>query len=152
MLLSRSALSVAARCSCQPRLIANSVALTSRSVSTAPAPTLHPSESGVRPPHLLTLADLSVGQIQTLVSSAIAFKKQYKANAIPPAGRLQEDVKKGEGATSSKLILEKTLESKTVALMFSKRSTRTRVASESAVQLLGELSSHRRCPLELLKR
>lgn len=131
-------LATAARCSCQPRLISTSLALSSRSVSTAPAPTLHPSESGIRPPHLLTLADLSVGQIQTLVSSAIAFKKQYKANAVPLAGRLPEDVKKGQGAISSALTHEKSLESKTVALMFSKRSTRTRVASESAVQLLGE--------------
>lgn len=83
-------------------------------------------------------------QIQNLISSAIAFKRHYKANEIPVAGRNAEGVnpkalEKGD-ASPAPLAL-KSLENKTVALMFSKRSTRTRVASETAVHLLGELSS-----------
>jgi ornithine carbamoyltransferase len=139
MLVSRLGLVGRRSCTCTPRLTA-SLTLGSRSISTAPAPTLHPSESGLRPPHLLTLADLSVGQIQSLISSAIAFKRHYKSNAIPLAGRLPGDTKADQVETSPQ-IAEKTLNHKTVALMFSKRSTRTRVASESAVQLLGGFAS-----------
>lgn len=116
------------------------VALSVRTLATAPAPTLHPSESGVRPPHLLTLADLSVSQIQSLISSAIAFKRHYKKNAIPLAGKIAEDVHQGEGETSAPLVGVKSLDHKTVALIFNKRSTRTRVATESAVHMLGESS------------
>lgn len=115
----------------------------SRALSTAPAPTLHPSESGLRPPHLLTLADLKVDQIQNLISSAIAFKRHYKAQEIPVAGKSAEGVNPKaleKGDASAKVAL-KSLDNKTVALMFSKRSTRTRVASETAVHLLGEFLS-----------
>lgn len=109
-----------------------------RALSTAPAPTLHPSESNLSPPHLLTLADLTVPQIQSLISSAVAFKKHYKSRAIPEAGRIEgAKFEKGDGQ-GAKDVGEKTLADKTVALMFSKRSTRTRVASETAVQLLGQ--------------
>ncbi|KAL8283420.1 hypothetical protein RQP46_005830 [Phenoliferia psychrophenolica] len=113
------------------------LALSLRTFATAPAPTLHPSESGLRPPHLLTLADLSVSQIQSLISSAIAFKRHYKKNAIPLAGKIPEDVHQGEGETSGPLVGVKSLDHKTVALIFNKRSTRTRVATESAVHMLG---------------
>ncbi|GAA6032675.1 hypothetical protein JCM8097_004874 [Rhodosporidiobolus ruineniae] len=114
------------------RKSSGSIAL--RALSTAPAPTLYPSDAGLRPPHLLTLADLSVPQIQSLISSAVAFKKHYKSQAIPQAGRV-EGAKFEQGG--DKDMGEKTLQDKTVALMFSKRSTRTRVASETAVQKLG---------------
>ena len=69
------------------------------------------------PPHLMTLADLSVDQIAWLLRKSIAFKfmaKELSSKAIIPSLGL-----------------------KTIALLFSKRSTRTRVASESAVTLLG---------------
>ncbi|CEQ42275.1 SPOSA6832_04065 [Sporobolomyces salmonicolor] len=108
-----------------------------RALSTAPAPTLHPSDSGLRPPHLLTLADLSVPQIQTLINSAVAFKKYYKSISIPEAGKLEGAIfEKGDASVSDE-VKRKSLEHKTIALMFSKRSTRTRVASETAVQSLG---------------
>ncbi|KAI8459096.1 ornithine carbamoyltransferase, partial [Phakopsora pachyrhizi] len=73
------------------------------------------------PPHLLTLADLSISQIQSLVSSAINFKKLAKqsSNNLQSIGKT------------------KVLDGKTIAMIFSKRSTRTRVASESATALLG---------------
>ncbi|CAG8532132.1 6873_t:CDS:2 [Paraglomus occultum] len=67
-------------------------------------------------PHLITLADLSQSQIYNLLRSAI----QHKYNA-KYAG-------KGSGEP---------LKGKTLALTFSKRSTRTRVATESATAYLG---------------
>ncbi|KWU43980.1 putative ornithine carbamoyltransferase [Rhodotorula sp. JG-1b] len=108
-----------------------------RSLSTAPAKTLHPSESGLKPPHLLTLADLTVPQIQSLINSAFAFKKHYKSIAIPEAGRIEGAKFERGDAASSEAAKAKTLTDKTVALMFSKRSTRTRVSSETAISLLG---------------
>ena len=70
-----------------------------------------------RPPHLLTLADLSVNQISSAVLEALALKQvatHFHINCIPPL-----------------------LSKQTVALMFTKRSTRTRVASETAAAMLG---------------
>ncbi|BGP40800.1 ornithine carbamoyltransferase [Rhodotorula kratochvilovae] len=122
------------RCLCVAR-----VSYRALSTSSAPVATLHPSQSGLAPPHLLTLADLSVPQIQTLISNAVAFKKHYKSRAIPQAGRIanaqfQQD---GADAKDAELVRSKSLDEKTVAFMFSKRSTRTRVSGETAVKLLG---------------
>ncbi|EJT51665.1 ornithine carbamoyltransferase [Trichosporon asahii var. asahii CBS 2479] len=69
------------------------------------------------PPHLLTLADYSAEEIADLVKSALAFKvvaKKWGNTEVPNS-----------------------LQDRTVALMFSKRSTRTRVASETSVAMLG---------------
>lgn len=69
------------------------------------------------PPHLLTLADYSTEEIVALVQDALALKlvsKKYGPSVLP-----------------------KSLANRTVALMFSKRSTRTRVASETSVASLG---------------
>ncbi|POY75599.1 putative Ornithine carbamoyltransferase [Rhodotorula taiwanensis] len=108
-----------------------------RSLSTAPARTLLPSEAGLKPPHLLTLADLTVPQIQSLINSAFAFKKHYKSIAIPEAGRSEGAKFQQPDAASSEAAKGKPLTDKTVALMFSKRSTRTRVSSETAITMLG---------------
>ena len=70
-----------------------------------------------RPPHLLTLADLSPAQITSLIQSAITFKHLSK-NGSPTR-------------------VEQTLDARTIALLFAKRSTRTRVASETSVKMLG---------------
>lgn len=69
------------------------------------------------PPHLLTLADLSPAQLTSLLQSAITFKHLSK--------------------TVSPTRAEQTLDARTVALLFSKRSTRTRVASETSAKILG---------------
>ena len=69
------------------------------------------------PPHLLTLADLSPDQIASLLKLAIVYK--HLVTHITP------------------LSLRVTLTGRTVAMLFNKRSTRTRVASETAVNLLG---------------
>ncbi|KAI9605910.1 hypothetical protein H4Q26_004280 [Puccinia striiformis f. sp. tritici PST-130] len=80
------------------------------------------------PPHLLTLADLSIFQIQSLVSTAINIKKQVK----------EANTEKINNPSKNRTpILEQKLDGKTIALIFGKRSTRTRVASESATALLG---------------
>lgn len=139
-MLSPSSLTLVARraaCTCKPTIATRTFTTSFRSLSsaTAPAPTLHPTDSGLQPPHLLTLADLTVPQIERLVKSAIAFKKHYKAKAVPEAGRIAGAGQQVEDVGEA--VKEKTLDGKTVALMFSKRSTRTRVASETAVQILG---------------
>lgn len=69
------------------------------------------------PLHLMTLADLSVPQLSALTLRALTYK--HMAKHISPS------------------LLLRPLEQQTIALIFSKRSTRTRVASESALQLLG---------------
>lgn len=69
------------------------------------------------PPHLLTLADLTPSQIAYFLKSAIVMK--HVVNKISP------------------LKIRKTLSGLTIALIFDKRSTRTRVASETAANQLG---------------
>ncbi|KAI1499802.1 ornithine carbamoyltransferase [Biscogniauxia marginata] len=68
--------------------------------------------------HLLTIGDLSPAELSKLVLSAAAHKNS---------------VKNGDGHGA----LKPDLAGKTVAMIFSKRSTRTRVSTEAAVTLLG---------------
>ena len=79
-----------------------------------------------KPPHLLSLADLTVPEISTLLQSAYAMKQAHKANPVPSQSR-----KFGRVAEHD------LLQGRTVALMFSKRSTRTRVSAETAVAAMG---------------
>lgn len=82
------------------------------------------------PPHLLTLADLSVPQIRRLISHA-HYQKHLALPWLAPH-------EKGKNNTSRNLRLpSQSLFSKTVALMFSKRSTRTRIAAETSATVLG---------------
>ena len=78
-------------------------------INVAPAP------PGI--PHYLTHADLSAKEIYDLLTLAI----QHKYNV--------KHLNKSSGAP---------LAGKTLAIMFSKRSTRTRAATESAVAYLGK--------------
>lgn len=73
--------------------------------------------AGKKPPHILSLADLSTEEIAGLLRTAMKFKHLYK-----------------QGGASA---IKRTLEHQSVALLFSKRSTRTRVASETSTALLG---------------
>ncbi|TGJ78787.1 hypothetical protein E0Z10_g9977 [Xylaria hypoxylon] len=68
--------------------------------------------------HLMTIGDLSPAEISKLVLNAASHKKAVKSGHIPKAIR-------------NKLI------GQTVAMMFNKRSTRTRVSTEAAVTLMG---------------
>src|SRR5271168_1528617 len=72
--------------------------------------------------HLLSIADLSVPELQALLSRSAELKKSVKSSNLLPG---QTQFTPGP------------LAGQTVALMFSKRSTRTRVSTESAVALLG---------------
>lgn len=77
-------------------------------------------------PHLMTLADLSVAQINRALTHSAALKRVSKPLLQPY-----------NAATRSLPAVEQTLANKTVALLFSKRSTRTRVAAETSTVLLG---------------
>lgn len=68
--------------------------------------------------HLLSIADLSPAELTTLVRNAGSHKQSIKSGSIPTS-------------------LLGALSGKTVAMTFSKRSTRTRVSTESAVTTLG---------------
>ncbi|KAI3340268.1 putative ornithine carbamoyl transferase [Ustulina deusta] len=70
------------------------------------------------PRHLMTIGDLSPAEFSKLVLNAASHKKAVKSGQVP------ETIK-------NKLL------GQTVALMFSKRSTRTRVSTEAAVSLMG---------------
>lgn len=70
-----------------------------------------------KPNHFITTADYTADQLLDLVYRAIQFKVQAKT--CPKNA-------------------ERPLAGKTVALIFSKRSTRTRVATETAVNYLGK--------------
>jgi hypothetical protein len=74
-------------------------------------------KAGTPPPHLKTLADLSVEQLADLVRTALIFKFIAKNTSLSS--------------------IEQSLQGKTVAMIFNKRSTRTRVASETSTALLG---------------
>ncbi|KAL8824000.1 MAG: hypothetical protein Q9170_008276 [Blastenia crenularia] len=77
-----------------------------------------PPTSPFAPRHLLSIADLSSTELTTLVRNASRHKQAIKSGSIP---------EKLLGA----------LTGKTIAMPFSKRSTRTRVSTESAVATLG---------------
>ncbi|KAL8243831.1 hypothetical protein R6Q59_010089 [Mikania micrantha] len=68
------------------------------------------------PRHFLSISDLSPIELITLVDNATA----HKASRLPPTWPLR-----------------KSLQGKTVAMMFSKRSTRTRVSTEGAIAAMG---------------
>ena len=77
-----------------------------------------PITSPFAPRHLLSIADLSPTELTTLIRRASSHKKAIKSGSI------------------DKAILG-SLSGKTVAMTFNKRSTRTRVSTESAVVTMG---------------
>ncbi|KAK0674426.1 putative mitochondrial ornithine carbamoyltransferase precursor [Cercophora samala] len=81
------------------------------------------SAASGQPRHLMSISDLTPAEFTRLVLNASSHKKAVKdafaAGQTPP--------KPLHGAMTGK----------TVAMMFSKRSTRTRVSTEAAVQLMG---------------
>ncbi|PVV01748.1 hypothetical protein BB560_003821 [Smittium megazygosporum] len=79
-----------------------------------------------KPRHFITLEDYSPSEIFALLEKARGFKKIVKNQPLSEA----EKHLKNSLATSN-------LSGKTVAIMFNKRSTRTRIATESSVNFLG---------------
>ena len=82
--------------------------LTSRGYSTASA----------KPRHFTSINDLAPAEFATLVRNASAFKQSFQKGALPAS-------------------VTKSLAGQTIAVMFNKRSTRTRVSTEAAVAMLG---------------
>ncbi|KDQ08382.1 hypothetical protein BOTBODRAFT_37960 [Botryobasidium botryosum FD-172 SS1] len=83
----------------------------------------------MKPPHLLTLADLSVAQI-TRVLAHSAHLKRVSYPLLRPTST-------PNSPPSPSSLPPQTLSHKTIALLFSKRSTRTRVSAETSAALLG---------------
>nr|AFO85449.1 acetylglutamate kinase [Lentinula edodes] len=79
--------------------------------------------------HLMTLADLSVPQINRLLAHSLYCKQISKPWLEPQS---HKPTKKTQLRMPSQSLF-----SKTIALLFSKRSTRTRLAAETSVSLLG---------------
>lgn len=90
-----------------------------RTISTPSVPLPSPfAEGATKPRHFLTIGDLTPTELSKLVDSAIQHKKYIKAGNIPAT-------------------ISSSMKGKLVPLVFSKRSTRTRVSSEGAVAYLG---------------
>ncbi|KAF8830063.1 hypothetical protein HHX47_DHR2000517 [Lentinula edodes] len=79
--------------------------------------------------HLMTLADLSVPQINRLLAHSLYCKQISKPWLEPQS---HKSTKKTQLRMPSQSLF-----SKTIALLFSKRSTRTRLAAETSISLLG---------------
>ena len=71
------------------------------------------------PRHLLSIADLTPAELTTLVRNADTHKQSIKSTGEVPHS------------------LRQSLAGRTVAMTFSKRSTRTRVSTEGAITALG---------------
>ncbi|KAM3506446.1 hypothetical protein MY11210_007543 [Beauveria gryllotalpidicola] len=76
------------------------------------------SKAAAAPRHLMSIADLAPAEFANLVRLGAARKTQVKSGAAPAT-------------------LRDGLAGQTVAMLFSKRSTRTRVSTEAAVTMLG---------------
>ncbi|KAG5652935.1 hypothetical protein H0H81_003011 [Sphagnurus paluster] len=81
-------------------------------------------------PHLMTLADLSVPQIKRLLSHSHHLK-QTSLPWLEPQGSISQKKMQKLRLPSQSLF------NKTIALLFSKRSTRTRLSAETGASLLG---------------
>ncbi|OSD00350.1 mitochondrial ornithine carbamoyltransferase [Trametes coccinea BRFM310] len=93
-------------------------------------------------PHLMTLADLNVHQIHKIVAHSRYLKRTSLPWLAPLSKQPKAPTSHGYGKSpsqSSSMVrtIPRTLDRKTIALLFSKRSTRTRVAAETAATLLG---------------
>lgn len=83
-------------------------------------------------PHLMTLADLSAPQILRILSHA-----HHQKHLATPWLRPQQVGGKKSIQLSKLKMPSQSLFNKSIALLFSKRSTRTRVAAETSAVLLG---------------
>jgi ornithine carbamoyltransferase len=94
-----------------------------------------PSTTSRTPPHLLSLAQITPHQISNVVAHSSHLKTTHRQ--FSPKHGLDPASSPAQGKAQSGHIFEQSLKDRTVAIMFSKRSTRTRVASETAITALG---------------
>lgn len=80
------------------------------------------------PPHLMTLADLSVPQINRILQHSLRCKRRSRTWLTPQVTGKKKDKMR---------LPSQSLFGKSIALLFSKRSTRTRLAAETSVEILG---------------
>jgi ornithine carbamoyltransferase len=78
------------------------------------------SSASPAPRHLMSIADLTPAELTTLVKNAASHKSAIKSSSLPQDAAFR-----------------KYLQSQTVGLTFSKRSTRTRVSTEGAIAAMG---------------
>jgi len=79
-------------------------------------------------PHLMTLADLTGPEIMRVLRHSYSLKKSTQPWLLPSVP---------SQAKSKMRLPSQSLFPKTIALLFSKRSTRTRIAAETSAELLG---------------
>lgn len=101
-----------------------------RQIQLAPAKT-----NDRKPPSLLSLADLSPKQISDVIALSSSMKLAHRQNS--PKHALDPTNSPAQGKAQSGHIFDQSLRDRVIAIMFSKRSTRTRVASETAISALG---------------
>lgn len=89
---------------------------------------LHSATTMPGVPHLMTLADLTAPQINRLIAHSHTLK-QVSLPWLAPQGRNKKQ--------RSLRMPSQSLFNKSIALLFSKRSTRTRLSAETAAGLLG---------------
>lgn len=80
-------------------------------------------------PHLMSLADLTVPQLKRVLAHSHHLKQVTLPWLLPQGSK--------KVAYSKLRLPSQALFSKTIALLFSKRSTRTRLAAETSAVLLG---------------
>lgn len=97
------------------RTVLNSLSQAQKRTYSRPAT---PQTSPFAPRHFLSIADLTPAEFITLVRNAGSHKQAIKSGSVPKS-------------------LLGSLTGKTVAMMFNKRSTRTRVSTEAAVATMG---------------
>lgn len=136
MVLSRAArpaLASASRAACGPVLLAcrPQPRQQCRSINLAPAKT-----SERKPPSLLSLAQLTPQQIADIIAHSSDMKLAHRM-ASPKHGLSDPSTSPAQGKAQDGHIFAQTLRDRSIAVMFTKRSTRTRVACETAINALG---------------
>lgn len=101
-----------------PQLVNATKCAGTRQYASVPATATQAALSPFAPRHLLSIADLSLHELNTLIRNAASHKSHAKAN-------------------TTSIAIRRALLGQSVALIFSKLSTRTRVSTEAAVAHMG---------------